>query len=30
MDYQQDPLPPLTDRDLAWIDATLKDQGLRL
>ncbi|NMF82152.1 hypothetical protein E1H13_02140 [Nodosilinea sp. P-1105] len=29
MDYNQDPLPPLSETDLAWIDSWLKAQGRR-
>ena len=29
IDYDQDPEPPLSDPDRAWIDQLLRDQGLR-
>lgn len=29
IDYHSDPLPPLSDSALSWIDALLKQQGLR-
>ena len=29
IDYGQDPEPPLSDDDCAWIDARLREQGLR-
>ncbi|MGF1537310.1 MAG: DUF4058 family protein [Elainellaceae cyanobacterium] len=30
IDYGTDPLPPLSDNEKRWIDALLKDKGLRL
>ena len=29
IDYEQDPQPPLSDADLAWLDQMLREQGLR-
>lgn len=29
IDYQQDPMPPLSDEDTQWVDSWLKQQGLR-
>ncbi len=29
IDYRQDPEPPLSDDDRAWVDALLREQGLR-
>ena len=29
IDYRVDPLPPLTEADLGWIDALIREKGLR-
>ncbi|MGF1516128.1 MAG: DUF4058 family protein [Elainellaceae cyanobacterium] len=29
IDYKIDPLPPLSTEEQTWIDAVLRDQGLR-
>ena len=29
IDYRQDPMPPLADKDREWVEALLKEKGLR-